>query len=66
MVNVFIVTNQFRTQDKQYSGSITIETEIPTNDSGEIIRYALKGLDIIYQGGHNYMKCGVLVSGIIP
>jgi DNA polymerase V len=66
LINVFIVTNQFRTQDKQYSGSITLEAEIPTNDSGEIIRYALKGLDIIFQPGHNYMKCGVLVSEIVP
>lgn len=66
LINVFINTNQFRTQDKQYSSAITIEAEVATNDSAEIIGYALKALDIIYRPDHHYMKCGVMVLDIVP
>lgn len=65
-INVFITTNQFRTQDRQYSGSITIQAHVATSDTSEIIKYVLKGLDIIYQPSCNYMKCGVMVLDIVP
>ena len=34
--------------------------------TNELIRYALKALDIIYQPGFNFMKCGVMVQDIKP
>jgi DNA polymerase V len=65
-INVFLQTNLHRTQDKQYSRSITIDLETPTNFTGEIIKYALKGFDIIFKEGYNYLKCGVMALDIIP
>lgn len=65
-LNVFIQTNPFRKEDKQFATSINIELETPSNFTGEIIKYALKGLDIIFKEGHNYLKCGVIVTGIVP
>ena len=65
-INVFLQTNLHRTQDKQYSRSITIDLETPSNFTGEIIRYATKGFDIIFKEGYNYLKCGVIVSDIVP
>lgn len=65
-INVFIKTNQFRNQDQQHEASITLQCEVPTSDTTEIIKYTLKGLDLIFQPGHNYQKCGVIVSGLVP
>ncbi len=65
-INVFIKTNQFRNQDQQHEASITLQCEVPTSDTMEIIKYTLKGLDLIFQPGHNYQKCGVIVSDLVP
>ena len=65
-INVFLQTNLHRTQDKQYSRSITIDLQTPTNFTGEIIKYATKGFEIIFKEGYNYLKCGVMVSDIVP
>ncbi len=65
-INVFIRTNPFRTQDLQHSGDITIQMVSPTSDTTEIIKYTLKALDIIYRPNCNFMKCGVIVSDIVP
>ena len=65
-LNIFLQTNLHRTQDKQYSRSITIDLETPSNFTGEIIKYALHGLDIIFKKGYNYLKCGVIAMDIVP
>lgn len=66
-VNVFISTNPHKLQDRQYRHSITIQCSTPTNLTREIIGYALKGLEIIFNNdGYRYMKCGVTVLGLIP
>jgi DNA polymerase V len=65
-INVFLQTNLHRTQDKQYSRSITIDLSTPSNFTGEIISYALKGFDIIFKEGYNYLKCGVMALDIVP
>lgn len=65
-INIFVETNRFRTQDQQYSANITLQAEIATNTTGEIIAYARKGLEIIFKPGLNYNKCGVIVSDLVP
>lgn len=65
-LHIFIQTNIHRTQDKQYSRSITLKMPVPTSSSIEIVRYAFKGLDIIYKPGYNYKKTGIIVTDIIP
>lgn len=64
-LQVLIQTNIFRQQDQQYSHQITLELEVPTNDSPELIKYALKGLDLIFQPGYKYNKCGVLLLNLV-
>lgn len=64
-INIFLQTNLHRTQDKQYARSVTIDLDTPTNFTGEIIKYALKGFDIIFKEGYNYLKCGVIVSDLV-
>lgn len=66
-INVFIGTNPHKTEHNQYHHSITLQCETPTNLTGEIIAYAIKGLEIIFRhGNYLYMKCGVMVLDIIP
>lgn len=63
-INVFLNTNPHKTDHPQYMPSITLECETPTADAGEIIAYALKGLDLVYRSGYRFMKCGVIVHGL--
>ncbi|WP_018615722.1 Y-family DNA polymerase [Segetibacter koreensis] len=65
-VNVFVQTNPHKTEDKQYSGSISIQLETPSNNTTEIIKYASKGFDIIFKEGYSYLKCGVIVMDLVP
>ncbi len=66
VVHVFIQTNTHRTQDKQYFRSVTIRLEVPTNNTSELIKAAMKGLDIIYKPGYNFKKTGVILFELIP
>ena len=65
-VHVFVQTNPFKITDKQYFMSITIDLETPSNNAGEIIKYAMKGFNIIFKEGYRYVKCGVVVMDFVP
>ncbi|RTL55964.1 MAG: Y-family DNA polymerase [Sphingobacteriales bacterium] len=65
-VTVFLNTNQHKIEQPQYTASISLEFETPTNLTGEIIQYVLKGLDIIYKEGYLFKKVGVIMLGLIP
>ena len=65
-IHVFIQTNPHRKQDKQYMHSISIQLGTPSNDSAELLKYSLKGLNIIFKTGYKYMKCGVMVLDLVP
>ena len=65
-INVFVNTNYHKKELPQYTGSISIEFETPTNLTGEIISYALKGLSMIYREGYMFKKVGIMVLGLIP
>lgn len=63
---VFINTNQHKIEQPQYSRSIVMEFQTPTNLTGEIITYALRGLDIIYKEGYLFKKVGIIMLGLVP
>lgn len=65
-MNVFIQTNPHRPTDRQYFQSIDIPLKVPTNLTTELIRYAMEGLEKIFQAGYNYQKCGVTVMDLVP
>ena len=66
MMHIFLQTNAFRTQDKQYFRSITIELPVATNSSRELIQYAGIGFRKIFRPGYNYNKTGCLVMELVP
>jgi DNA polymerase V len=65
-LQVYIQTNPHKTEEAQYRHSVDIELERASNHSGEIIKAALRGLDLIFKPGFLYMKCGVIVMDLVP
>ena len=65
-LKVFVHTNPHRLQDQQYFRSVVIRFETATNSTPDIIKYALKGFEIIFKEGIKYMKCGVELRGFVP
>jgi DNA polymerase V len=65
-LQVFIQTNPHKTEESQYLRSIHIDLERASNHSGEIIKAALRGLDLIFKPGFRYMKCGVTAMDLVP
>ena len=65
VISVFLNTNPFKYNSKQYNPYKTFKLDVPTNDSLEIIKFALKGLNQIYHDDYSYKKAGVIVGGIV-
>jgi DNA polymerase V len=65
-LDVFLQTNVMRPEEPQYARSITVELERASNDTGELIRCALKGLKLIFQPGYAFLKAGVTVRDLVP
>ena len=66
MIEVFIETNPFRREDKQFRRSIRMQLPVATNHTANLIKQAMKALDIIYAEGFNYHKCGIVVMDLVP
>lgn len=66
LLQVFIHTNAYRTQDKQYYQSINIRLPVATSHTAELLFYATWGLERIFKEGYNYKKAGVTVTDIVP
>ena len=65
-VSIFLSTNPFKPQAKQYNPYKVIQLDVPTNDSMEIVKVAIKGLESIYRDDCIYKKAGVIVGRIVP
>ena len=63
---VFIHTSPFDTTQSQYSNAITIAFERPSQDSGYLIRSAIRGLERIFRPEFAYQKAGVLLPDLVP
>lgn len=66
LLQVFILTNQFRSDLKQYRASISVYTPTPTNSSITLVQTALRGLSMIYKEGYQYKKAGIIASKLTP
>lgn len=66
LITVFLQTNPFSENDRQYYNSKTIAMPVATNSDMELIHYATIALRAIYKPNHWYKKSGVIVTEIIP
>ena len=61
-ITVFIRTSPFQSKFGYYSNSKTIDFPIATNNSIEIVKAAISGLETIFQNGYRYQKAGIQLS----
>ena len=62
MVSVFMRTNYFRKQDKQYHGSMSYKLHSPTNDTRDVLRATKMLSGEIFKKNINFIKAGVMLS----
>ncbi len=63
-IHVFVQTNPFRQQDRQYSNGVTITLEQASGDTRQLVAAALKSLGTLYRPGYAYKKAGVRLMDI--
>jgi len=63
---VFIRTDPFKEDEKQYQNSIIVPLAQPSDDTTKLIGAALAGLKSIFLTGHRYKKTGVLLMALQP
>ncbi len=65
-LSVFVETHPFQVDQPQYSNCKEFRLSVPTNYTGELVHYAVDGLEEIFRRGYRYKKAGVIVSGMVP
>jgi DNA polymerase V len=65
VIMVFMMTNRFK-DEPQYSRSTVLELPVQTDCTQELIRYALRGTEMIFRKGYGFKKAGVVLSRIVP
>jgi impB/mucB/samB family C-terminal domain len=65
VLTVFLTTNRF-TDEPQYANRVTIPLRVATQDTAELIRYALRGIEQIFHEGYRYKKAGVILTALVP
>jgi DNA polymerase V len=63
---VFIETNPFKKQDRQYRASQAVQLPIATGDTSRLVAAAQKGLHRIWAEGYRYKKAGVMLLDLVP
>lgn len=58
---VFVHTNPFREQDRQYSASQSVALPVATADTARLITAAQRALSAIWKDGYRYKKAGVML-----
>ena len=64
-LSLFLMTNRFKSNAKQYYPSITLEFLTPTNDNLEIVTMANRALKSIYSPNFIYKKAGVILHNTV-
>tara|TARA_B100000575_G_C23040654_1_gene598957 strand:- start:775 stop:1182 length:408 start_codon:yes stop_codon:yes gene_type:complete len=62
MISVFMRTNYFRKQDKQYQGFKSYKLFSPTNDTRDILNITRYLTKEIFKADINFIKAGVMLS----
>ena len=65
VVTVFLMTNRF-TEEPQYTNSVTMPLPVATQDTAELISYALRGIEHVFRQGYRYQKAGVTLTALVP
>ncbi|MMZ45388.1 DNA polymerase IV [compost metagenome] len=61
-ISAFVKTSPFAVNEVYYGKTASTKLQIPTQDSRDIVAAATKCLDAIWQDGHRFQKCGVMLG----
>jgi DNA polymerase V len=61
-VYVFVQTNPFKENERQYNPGLTVALLDPSDDTRVLIQAALRGLKAIYRTGYRYKKAGIMLT----
>ena len=61
-VYVFVQTNPFKENERQYNAGLTVPLLNPDDDTRVLIQAALRGLKAIYRTGYRYKKAGIMLT----
>ncbi len=64
-VSVFISSSPFQKKSYFYQNIITLKLPYPTSDTNLILSTALEGAKSIYKSNIKYVKCGIILSGLV-
>lgn len=64
VVQTFIQTNRFRSDDPQYSAALCMPLAAPSSDTRTLTATALMGLRHIFKSGFQYKKAGIMLMGL--
>lgn len=62
---VFIRTSRFNTDDQLYENACTVPFETATENTADLIRYAMQGLTRLYRPGYHYQKAGIILINLV-
>jgi DNA polymerase V len=62
VLTVFLFTDRFK--DPYFARSTTLPLPVPTNDTRELFRHALHGVDVLFRPGTQFKKGGVTLTEI--
>jgi DNA polymerase V len=65
-IAVWVQTNSFKPNEKQYSASKAVRLPVATGDTGKLIAAATAALGIIFKPGYRYKKAGVTFLDLVP
>ena len=66
VLTVFLTTNPYSKNDKQYNNSVLFHLPTAINNTAELIHYAVRGVERIFKKGFRYKKAGVMLDELIP
>lgn len=66
VINVFLQTNNFRTNDPQYFRSLNVELPVATNSTRELLKYTTFALNRIWRNGYRFKKTGIMLLELVP
>lgn len=61
-ISAFVKTSPFTAHEAYYGKTAAVKIEMPTQDSRDIVAAATKCLDTVWQEGHRFQKCGVMLG----
>jgi len=61
-ISAFVKTSPFAMNELYYGKTAATKLQIPTQDSRDIVAAATQCLDAIWQDGHRFQKCGVMLG----